>query len=158
MNQGKVTKTTKNLENDSNFKFQGNEISYLKEELFYYFNRLVNVIERIEQENKLTNCMPTNKFGIDHLNSLDTNIPRMATIKETVEFLNKSAKKTNVKNCLTSHRIRQLALSNQIEHVRAGKKILINIDKLIEFLNARSISITEDTINKKYPNISRIEV
>lgn len=158
MNQSKEVKTTRNFENISDFKFQGNEISYLKEELFYYFNRLVNVIERIEQENKLTNSIPTNKFEIDFPNSLDTNIPRMATIKETVDFLNKSAQKTNVKNCLTPHRIRKLALSNQIEHVRAGKKILINIDKLIEFLNTRSISITEDTTNKKYPNISRINI
>ena len=36
---------------------------------------------------------------------------------------------------LAKHYVRQLALQGKVRHVRAGKKILINIEKLIEFLN-----------------------
>lgn len=62
-------------------------------------------------------------------------IPRMATINETIEFLNEEAKKTNTKNCITAHGLRQMVKDNQIAHVRSGTKIIINIDKLIEYLN-----------------------
>lgn len=52
------------------------------------------------------------------------NIPRMLTINEV-------AKETG----LAKHFIRQLALSNTIQNVKAGKKILVNLEKLIEYLN-----------------------
>ena len=51
-------------------------------------------------------------------------LPRMATVNEASEITG-----------LAKHYVRQLALQGKIRHVRAGKKILINIDKLIEFLN-----------------------
>lgn len=91
-------------------------------------------------------------------NLLELKLPRLATIDETVLFLEKSAKELNIKNCLTAYRLRELALSNQIVHVRAGKKILINIDKLFVFLNAGSTSEPESETNSKYKTISRIEV
>ena len=50
--------------------------------------------------------------------------PRMATVNEASEITG-----------LAKHYVRQLALQGKIRHVRAGKKILINVDKLIEFLN-----------------------
>ena len=50
--------------------------------------------------------------------------PQMATINETAKLIG-----------LAKYYIRQLALNNKIKHVRAGKKILINIEKLIEYLN-----------------------
>lgn len=54
-------------------------------------------------------------------------IPRMLTIKECAkEFKNTG---------LTEYRIRQLAIADKIINIRAGRKILINADKLIEYLN-----------------------
>ncbi len=57
------------------------------------------------------------------------NIPQMLTINE-------AAKTTG----LAKYFIRQLALQNKVKNVRAGKKILINLEKLIEYLNNDSIS------------------
>ena len=51
-------------------------------------------------------------------------VPVMLTINET-------AAKTN----LAKHYVRQCCLKNQIVHVRCGKRILINFNKFIEFLN-----------------------
>lgn len=54
----------------------------------------------------------------------NVNPPRMATVIE-------AAKLTG----LAKHYVRQLALQGKVRHVRAGKKILINVEKLIDFLN-----------------------
>lgn len=86
-------------------------------------------------------------------------LPTMATIKETWEFLEKQAKENNTKNNLTEYRLRQLALNNQIVHIRAGKKILINIDKLIDFLNIGSVSVPDiKESNSKFHTIKKIVV
>ena len=50
--------------------------------------------------------------------------PTMATVNEAAKITG-----------LAKYHIRQLALQNKIKNIRAGKKILINIEKLIEFLN-----------------------
>lgn len=52
-------------------------------------------------------------------------IPTMKTIEETAKITG-----------LAKYRIRQLALDNKIVSLRAGKKILVNIEKLIEYLNS----------------------
>ena len=54
----------------------------------------------------------------------NTKVPRMATVIEAAEITG-----------LAKHYVRQLALQEKVSHVRAGKKILINIEKLIEFLS-----------------------
>ena len=54
-------------------------------------------------------------------------VPRMLTINECAKEFEGTG--------LTAYRLRQLALTNQIINIRAGKKILINADKLIEYLN-----------------------
>jgi len=54
-----------------------------------------------------------------------SNIPHMATIKQT-------AKETG----LAEHFIRQLCISKKIVAIQAGKKWLINTDRLVDFLNA----------------------
>ena len=51
-------------------------------------------------------------------------IPRMLTIPETVREFH-----------LPEHFVRQLCRENRIVHVMAGKKILVNADRLIDFLN-----------------------
>lgn len=66
-------------------------------------------------------------------------VPIMLTINETVEYLDKKAQEDGAKNRITKHYLRQLALKNQIVHKRAGNKILINLDKLIEFLNSDDV-------------------
>lgn len=58
-------------------------------------------------------------------NVAEFKIPTMLTIKETAE-----------KTGLAEHFIRGLAISNQIVHVRCGKKYLVNLEKLIEYLNS----------------------
>lgn len=55
-------------------------------------------------------------------------IPQMLTLKEAVE-----------KTGLSYNLLRAKALSGEIVSIRAGKKILINFDKLIEYLNSGSI-------------------
>ena len=52
------------------------------------------------------------------------NVPQMVTINEAAKITG-----------LAKYYIRQLALQNKIKNVRAGRKILINLEKLVEFLN-----------------------
>ena len=59
-----------------------------------------------------------------NFNSNNIHIPQMLTIDKTAELFG-----------LSKHYIRSLALSNKVVHVRAGKKILINCDKLGEYLS-----------------------
>lgn len=53
-----------------------------------------------------------------------TNIPRMETINKAAEITG-----------LSKHFIRQKAISGEIVCVKAGNKYLINVDRLIEYLN-----------------------
>lgn len=67
-------------------------------------------------------------------------IPTMLTINEVAE-----------KTGLAKFYIRRLALQNKVKNVRAGKKILINFEKLIEFLNGN------DETTEVAPQIKKIE-
>ena len=58
----------------------------------------------------------------------DISIPRMETIS-------KAAKLTG----LAEHHVRQLVLSGKIVACNIGKKYLVNVDKLIEYLNTATI-------------------
>lgn len=51
-------------------------------------------------------------------------LPRMLTIKETAQVTG-----------LHEHFVRQLVKQNRVTYVKAGCKTLINLDRLIEFLN-----------------------
>ena len=55
---------------------------------------------------------------------MNTNIPKMRTIKQ-------AAQETG----LAYNYIRNLCLQNKIVYVRAGNKYLINLNKLIDYLN-----------------------
>ena len=55
---------------------------------------------------------------------MNNNVPHMCTIKQT-------AKETG----LAYNYIRNLCLQNKIVYVRAGNKYLVNVDKLIDYLN-----------------------
>ena len=57
-------------------------------------------------------------------------LPRMRTIKEAAEEI----KLTDPQSAIKEYFIRDLVASGQIPHIRAGRKILINLDKLFEYL------------------------
>ena len=51
-------------------------------------------------------------------------LPKMATINECAKTVG-----------LAKYHIRQLVLQGKVKYVKAGKKYLINVDSLIEYLN-----------------------
>ncbi len=55
-------------------------------------------------------------------------IPRMRTIKETAELFG-----------LPVNFVRQKVLSGEVVAVRAGRRFLVNIDKLAEYLDSNTI-------------------
>ncbi len=77
---------------------------------------------------------------------MTTEIPRLATLKETAELTG-----------LSYGFLRQKALSGEIVAVRAGRKFLINIDRLIDYLNGESISAYQQeetaTISNYMPDL-----
>ena len=79
-------------------------------------------------------------------NISNLNTPQMATINEAAKITG-----------LAKYFIRQLALQNKIKNVRAGKKILINVDKLIEFLNNGDDETHTSILPNKF-NITPVKV
>ena len=57
-------------------------------------------------------------------------IPRMRTVKEAAAEI----KQLDAHTAMTEWRIRELALSGVLPRVQAGKKLLINLDTLFEYL------------------------
>lgn len=57
-------------------------------------------------------------------------IPRMRTVKEAAAEI----RQLDAHSALTEWRIRELALSGVLPRVQAGKKLLINLDTLFEYL------------------------
>ncbi len=78
-------------------------------------------------------------------------LPRMRTIKEAAQEI----KELDEHTALTQWRIRELVLSGVLPAVRAGNKILLNLDTLFEYLsnpNADKFKSENDTA----PGIRRI--
>ncbi|MGN0507947.1 MAG: hypothetical protein ACI4GX_01825 [Ruminococcus sp.] len=65
---------------------------------------------------------------IDNITNL--RIPRMRTVPEAAKELKEMDEHTAV----TEYHIRQLALSGVLPRVQAGRKMLINFDLLLEYL------------------------
>lgn len=63
-------------------------------------------------------------------------MPRMRTLKE-------AANETG----LSYHCIRQWCLENKIIYIRAGNKFLINLDRLVEYLNT-GVNEVNQTVQK----------
>ncbi len=63
---------------------------------------------------------------------MQTALPRMRTIKEAVEEL----KAIDEKTAIREYYIRDLVNRNEIKYIRAGRKILINFDAFLEYLQA----------------------
>ncbi len=57
-------------------------------------------------------------------------IPRMRTVKEAAAEI----KQLDEHTAMTEWRIRELALAGVLPRVQAGKKLLINLDTLFEYL------------------------
>lgn len=57
-------------------------------------------------------------------------LPRMRTIKEVVEEI----KKIDPNTAVREYYVRDLVNNNKIVYVKAGRKILVNLDAFIEFL------------------------
>lgn len=67
-------------------------------------------------------------------------LPRMRTIKEVVKEMREIDPKTAVRE----YYVRELVNNNKIAYVRAGRKILVNFDAFLEYLQKPS-SIDADT-------------
>lgn len=70
-------------------------------------------------------------------------IPRMLTVKQTAE-----------ETGLPERFVRRLCASGEIVTVKSGCKYLINLDRLIDFLNGQGKG--EDTEPKQYGAIRRV--
>jgi hypothetical protein len=66
----------------------------------------------------------------ENINVKTFKIPRMRTVKEAAAEL----KEIDPHTAITEYHIRQLALQGVLPRVQAGKKLLINLDTLIEYL------------------------
>lgn len=58
-------------------------------------------------------------------------VPRMRTIDQCAAYFKEQDADTTV----TRYRIRQMVLEGTVPHVMCGKKYLVNLDRLIEYLS-----------------------
>ena len=58
---------------------------------------------------------------------------RMRGIKDTVSYFKQEDPETKI----TEYFLRQLVKTNKISYIKSGKKLLINLDDLIDFLNVK---------------------
>ncbi|MDI3537687.1 MAG: hypothetical protein PWP30_2169 [Eubacteriaceae bacterium] len=93
-------------------------------------------------------------------------IPRIRTIPESAALI----KELDEHSCLTQCAIRRLVLEGKIKSVKAGRKILINFDNLLEYLEnpfleddpeeatpAKASTITPDRMESFKQNIGLIK-
>lgn len=71
-----------------------------------------------------------------HNCTIHTSIPTMKTIDDTAVLLG-----------LPKHWVRQKVLNGEIVAVKSGKRYLVNVDKLIEYLNSNTLTSTEETVS-----------
>lgn len=64
--------------------------------------------------------------GKDYINAIPENVPKMVTINELAKLVD-----------ISTYAIRRLVKTNQITYFRSGTKILINLNKFIDFLNGK---------------------
>ena len=76
---------------------------------------------------------------------MQKNFPQMETINEASKI-----------SGLAKYRIRQMVLQNKVKYVRAGKKYLINIESLVEYLNQGEITNSEVDTSKS--NVRKVGV
>lgn len=75
----------------------------------------------------------------------DIKIPRMRTIKETAEIFG-----------LPVHFVREKVSAGEVVAVRAGRRFLVNVDKLAEYLNTCKVQSEQQTADSG--KIQRIDI
>ena len=80
-----------------------------------------------------------------HNCTIHTSIPTMKTIDETAVLLG-----------LPKYWVRQKVLNGEIVAVRSGKRYLVNVDKLIEYLNSNTLKPAESSAS--YGGIKPVSV
>jgi excisionase family DNA binding protein len=78
-------------------------------------------------------------------------IARMRTIRQCYEYF----KENDSESGISEYYIRMLAKQNKIPVFRTGRKQLINLDKLIEYLNGDIVD-EEDFSSTDYGKIRRV--
>ena len=68
---------------------------------------------------------------ITEITNKQHNIPRMRTVHEAAEEM----KRLDANTAVTEYHIRRLVLDGVLPKIKAGKKYLINLDKLIEYFD-----------------------
>ena len=80
-----------------------------------------------------------------HNCTIHTSIPTMKTIDETAALLG-----------LPKYWVRQKVLNGEIVAVKSGKRYLVNVDKLIEYLNSNTLKPAESAAS--YGGIKPVSV
>ncbi len=78
-------------------------------------------------------------------------VPRMRTIKEAMQEL----KELDPHTAMREYHIRDLVNNNKIPHVRAGRKILVNFDGLLEYLGQ---SEPKETLPANFGTVRRVSL
>lgn len=78
-------------------------------------------------------------------------VARMRTIKQCFEYF----KEADPESGISEYYIRMLAKQNKVPVFLAGRKQLINLDKLIDYLNGEGVE--EEPVIKEYGTIRRVE-
>jgi len=68
----------------------------------------------------------------------DNNIPRLKTINECAQITG-----------LARYHVRQLVLQLKVKYIKAGKKYLINLNSLLDYLNSGEEKINEKAADNK---------
>ncbi len=80
------------------------------------------------------------------------NIPQMRTIKE----VHKEIKKVDPNSSLTLYAVRQLVNTGKVTYIRRGRKILVDLAEVMDYLNFRKLpkSTTKEEVSEDIGNNS----
>ena len=81
-------------------------------------------------------------------------VPRMRTIKEAMQEL----KELDPLTAMREYHIRDLVNNNKIPHVRAGRKILVNFDGLLKYLEQSEPSEPQETPQANYGTVRKVSL
>lgn len=81
-------------------------------------------------------------------------MPRMRTIKEAIRYI----KETDPDTALTEHALRGMVNTGQIPHVPAGRKFLLDLDSLDEYLRGERAAPAQPAREPLTPGARRLIV
>lgn len=86
------------------------------------------------------------------MNQILTTIPRMRTIHEAAVEL----KQLDSHTAMTEHHIRQLVLTGVLPRLKCGKKLLINLDTLLDYMsNPEKENDLSNNVSESFGNCIR---